>query len=194
MKNHYRPKASCLAFGYFVLGYLVLSAVFLFALSTGPAMAAQAMAAQATATTPRAVQLNPNWVYPSSETIVSRPFEPPAQNWLAGHRGVDFRGEIGQEVFATGTGTVVFADQLAGKGVVVISHGLIRTTYEPVTAEVKVGELVNVGQLIGHLTPGVSHCATTETVWCLHWGAIRNGKYLNPLLLLYPRVRLLPLK
>jgi murein DD-endopeptidase MepM/ murein hydrolase activator NlpD len=136
----------------------------------------------------------PKWVYPSSETKVSRPFEPPAENWLAGHRGIDFAGVLDQEVFATGFGTVVFADQLAGKGVVVINHGLVRTTYEPLNVLVEVGDEVVPGQLIGKLSLGVSHCATKEKVWCLHWGAIRNGKYLNPLLLIHPRVRLLPVK
>lgn len=134
-----------------------------------------------------------NWVLPSTQIKISRPFEPPAQNWLAGHRGVDFRGQIGDLVFATGHGVVVYADQLAGKGVIVISHGLVRTTYEPLVALVEVGDQVTPGQVIGSLAPGESHCATSETVWCLHWGAIRNGKYLNPLLLVYPKVRLLPL-
>ncbi len=136
---------------------------------------------------------SPEWVLPTTETKTSRPFEPPAQNWLAGHRGVDYRGQLGDQVFAAGSGVVVYAGLLASKGVVVISHGLVRTTYEPLTALVEVGEPVKAGQLIGTLSVGESHCANSETVWCLHWGAIRNGKYLNPLLLVYPRVRLLPL-
>ena len=140
-----------------------------------------------------AQESTPPWVLPTSQTKTSRPFEPPAQNWLAGHRGVDFRGLLGDQVFAAGSGVVVFADSLAGKGVVVVSHGLIRTTYEPLEVLVKVGDQVSPGQLIGTLSTGISHCATEETVWCLHWGAIRDGKYLNPLLLVYPRVRLLPL-
>lgn len=134
------------------------------------------------------------WKFPTTSTKVSRKFEPPAHNWLAGHRGIDFPGVIGQEIYSTWFGTVVFADSLAGKGVVVISHGLVRTTYEPVDAQVSVGDEVIPGQLIGKLSLGVSHCSTDEKVWCLHWGAIRNGRYLNPLLLIYPKVRLLPLR
>lgn len=135
-----------------------------------------------------------SWTYPSSEKHVSRPFEPPAQNWLAGHRGIDFPAKVGDRVMASGSGTVIYAGPLANKGVVVINHGLIRTTYEPVAPSVSVGDLVSVGQVIGTVQPGISHCATEATAWCLHWGAIRNGKYLNPLLLVNPRVRLLPLK
>ena len=137
---------------------------------------------------------NPNWVYPTSETKVSRGYEPPLQNWLAGHRGVDFAGSQGDEVYATSFGTVIYAGPLADKGVVVISHGLVRTTYEPVKPIVQVGDSVTPGQRIGTLEPGISHCATKEIVICLHWGAIRDDKYLNPLLLVQPRVRLLPLK
>lgn len=143
---------------------------------------------------PPAQANSPDWVLPSSQTKVSRPFEPPMQNWLAGHRGVDFRVELGTSIYATGFGTVVFADDLAGKGVVVINHGLVRTTYEPLKVLVEVGDQVKPGDLIGEVTTGISHCATAEKVWCLHWGAIRNGRYLNPMLLVYPKVRLLPLK
>lgn len=143
---------------------------------------------------PRQEATQAKWVLPTSQKLPSRNFEPPAQNWLAGHRGIDFKVQLDQKVLSAGAGTVIFADQLAGKGVVVISHGLIRTTYEPVTALVEVGQQVQAGQVIGQISFGVSHCATEEKVWCLHWGAIRNGKYLNPLLLVYPKVRLLPLK
>ncbi len=143
--------------------------------------------------TVNAREISSPWVLPTQQTKTSRPFEPPAQNWLAGHRGVDFRGQLGDQVFAAGSGVVIFADVLAGKGVVVISHGLIRTTYEPLDIQVSVGDQVSLGQVIGTLATGISHCATEASVWCLHWGAIRDGKYLNPLLLVYPRVRLLPL-
>jgi len=135
-----------------------------------------------------------DWVFPTDQTKSSRPFEPPAQNWLAGHRGVDFSVVVGQEVYAAGAGTVVFAQELANKGVIVINHGLVRTTYEPVSSIVEVGDQVLAGQVIGNIDVGISHCSTQEKVWCLHWGAIRAGKYLNPLYLIYPKVRLLPLK
>lgn len=140
------------------------------------------------------LQQNNNWKYPVTQHKVSRPFEPPVQNWLAGHRGIDFPANDGDKVFAAGNGTVIYSGLLANKGVVVINHGLIRTTYEPLTSIVLVGDVVQAGELIGNVSTGISHCATEEKVWCLHWGAIRNGKYLNPLLLVNPRVRLLPLR
>ena len=87
-------------------------------------------------------------------------FDRPPQNWLPGHRGVDLVGRTGDQVYAAGNGVVTFAGSLAGKGVVVIKHGPVRTTYEPVTASVLVGSKVKVGELIGRLAPGQSHCAT----------------------------------
>lgn len=147
----------------------------------------------ATAPKVNALEPSPNWTYPIENKKVSRPFEPPLQNWLAGHRGIDFLATTNTEVHSVGYGTVIYAGALAGKGVVVISHGIVRTTYEPVNAIVEVGDEVSPGQLIGTLEIGESHCSTENQVFCLHLGAIRDGKYLNPLLLIRPRVRLLPL-
>jgi murein DD-endopeptidase MepM/ murein hydrolase activator NlpD len=87
---------------------------------------------------------------------------------------------------------ITFAGLVAGKGVVVIKHGSLRTTYEPVSASVSVGSKVRVSQVIGTLVAGESHCSSQTTVSCLHWGLIRGEKYLNPLSLVQKRVRLLP--
>lgn len=120
---------------------------------------------------------------------VARGFDPPDQPWLAGHRGVDLRSGRGESVRTVLAGRVTFAAELAGRGVVVVSHGSLRTTYEPVTATVSAGERVSTGQVIGtlqagHLCPGGS---------CLHWGLRRGDTYLNPLSLLDPApLRLLP--
>lgn len=132
------------------------------------------------------------WDWPIKPAQLSSGFDRPPQNWLPGHRGVDLVGRSGDQVLAAGNGVVTFAGLVAGKGVVVISHGSIRTTYEPVTASVNVGSKVRVGELIGTLSPGQSHCATQTSVSCLHWGLIRSEQYLNPLSLLQKRVRLLP--
>ena len=132
------------------------------------------------------------WDWPLKPASLSAGFDRPAQNWLPGHRGVDLVGQSGDQVLAAGNGVVMFAGLVAGKGVVVISHGKLRTTYEPVTALVAVGTRVTVGELIGTLSPGESHCASTRTVSCLHWGLIQGKTYLNPLMLVKKPVRLLP--
>jgi len=132
------------------------------------------------------------WGWPMKSARLSLGFDRPPQNWLPGHRGVDLVGLSGDQVFAAGNGVVTFAGLVAGKGVVVIRHGTLRTTYEPVTASVVVGSRVRVGDLIGTLSAGESHCATKTAVSCLHWGLLRGEQYLNPLALVQKRVRLLP--
>lgn len=118
-------------------------------------------------------------------------FDPPAQPWQAGHRGVDLLGSPGQPVRTALPGRVAFVGRIAGRGVVVVTHGETRTTYEPVAASVPVGATVAAGDRIGRLeTPG-SHCFPRA---CLHWGWLRGTTYLNPLELVGVRpVRLLPL-
>lgn len=69
-----------------------------------------------------------NWVWPIQPAHLSSGFDRPPQNWLPGHRGVDLIATRGDQVFAAGSGVVTFAGLVAGKGVVVIKHGAIRTT------------------------------------------------------------------
>lgn len=133
-----------------------------------------------------------NWGWPMKSPSLSAGFDRPAQNWLPGHRGVDLVGQSGDQVLASGNGVITFAGLVAGKGVVVVRHGSIRTTYEPVAASVAVGSKVRVGDVIGTLAEGESHCSTQATVSCLHWGLLRGEKYLNPLSLVQKQVRLLP--
>jgi murein DD-endopeptidase MepM/ murein hydrolase activator NlpD len=119
-------------------------------------------------------------------------FHPPASRWGAGHRGVDLAGAPGAAVHSSLPGTVTFAGRIAGRGVVVVSHGATRTTYEPVTASVAVGDRVGAGTALGHLALFGSHCFPH---WCLHWGLIEGrDHYLDPLTLVGAApVRLLPL-
>ena len=132
------------------------------------------------------------WDWPLKPARLSAGFDRPPQNWLPGHRGVDLVGQAGDQVLAAGNGVITFAGLVAGKGVVVIKHGSLRTTYEPVSALVAVGSKVRVGEVIGTLAVGESHCSSQTTVSCLHWGLIRGEKYLNPLSLVQKRVKLLP--
>ncbi len=88
-------------------------------------------------------------------------------------------------------GRVAFTGRIAGRGVVTVDHGATRTTYEPVTASVAVGDRVAAGAVIGSLGVVGSHCFPRA---CLHWGWIRGETYLDPLDLVGAGpVRLLPL-
>ena len=118
-------------------------------------------------------------------------FDPPATPYGAGHRGVDLAGREGQTVRSALPGTVTYAGSLAGRGVVVVGHGATRTTYEPVTATVSVGDPVATGTPLGSLQLSGSHCFPRA---CLHWGWIEGETYLDPLRLVGAGpVRLLPL-
>lgn len=125
---------------------------------------------------------------------VARGFDPPRTTYGAGHRGVDLRAPAGVTVHAAGAGRVSYASVLAGRGVVVVVHGELRTTYEPVTASVPVGSRVAAGAPLGTLEashPGHPSCAPSA---CLHWGLRRGDAYLDPLGLLRRRPSvLLPL-
>ncbi|MGV1035828.1 MAG: M23 family metallopeptidase [Candidatus Nanopelagicales bacterium] len=120
------------------------------------------------------------WLPPVPGTLeVVAAFDPPAQNWLAGHRGVDLAASAGTPVRAAGAGVVTFAGTVAGRGVVTVTHSSGRTTYEPIAASVERGQTVMAGESIG-VTSGGGHCSG----WCLHWGYIKGETYLDPLSLL----------
>src|SRR4051794_39524887 len=132
-----------------------------------------------------------DWVWPlAGPHLVGRPFEPPTTPSGAGHRGADLPGRLGQPVLAAGAGRVSYAGLLAGRGVVVVVHGELRTTYEPVSALVRVGDRVAAGAVIGRLDAGHAGCVSP----CLHWGLLRGDVYLDPVRLVRRgRSRLLPL-
>jgi murein DD-endopeptidase MepM/ murein hydrolase activator NlpD len=133
------------------------------------------------------------FVWPVDAPRLVRRFDPPAQPWLAGHRGVDLAAPPAAIVRAAGPGTIVHAGRIAGRGVVSIRHhGGLRTTYEPVDIDValQVGVPVTAGEPLGTLAAGHPGCPAAA---CLHWGLRRGEGYLDPLALLgLGRVRLLP--
>ncbi|MCU1687522.1 MAG: peptidase [Amycolatopsis sp.] len=122
----------------------------------------------------------PRFTWPLSPTpAVTRGFEPPADAYGAGHRGVDLAAAPGQQALAAGPGVVVFAGTLAGRGVVSVDHeGGLRTTYEPVTPDVSVGDQIYQGQPLGTVLAGHPGCTVAA---CLHWGVRRGDEYVNPL-------------
>ncbi|MEU6195430.1 M23 family metallopeptidase [Streptomyces sp. NPDC047061] len=116
---------------------------------------------------------------------VLRGWEPPATVYGPGHRGVDVGASAGEPVRAVAAGRVSYAGRVAGRGVVsVLLTGTdLRTTYEPVTATVKKGQVVAAGEVVGTVEPGGVHCGARS---CVHWGLLRGDVYLDPLLLLPP--------
>ena len=144
---------------------------------SGPALAAPAVAAPA-----GPVALPQLWRWPLLPAPrVLRAFDPPAKPWLPGHRGVDLAAFPGQPVLSAATGVVVFAGPLAGRGVVSVEYGGIRSSYEPVVPLVRPGDRVVVGEPVALVAPVPVHCRTRT---CLHWGAFVSlsvpRRYLDP--------------
>ncbi|VBA37179.1 hypothetical protein LAUMK191_01781 [Mycobacterium attenuatum] len=127
---------------------------------------------------------------------VLRDYDAPAPNWRPGHRGVDLAATPGQPVYAAGDATVVFAGLLAGRPVVSLAHpGGLHTSYEPVRATVRAGQLVTAQTVVGTVVPGHAGCPTQA---CLHWGAMfgpaSRADYVDPLgLVKSTPIRLKPL-
>lgn len=131
---------------------------------------------------------------------VVTPFDPPAERWLAGHRGVDLAAPPLATIRAPAGGTVLFAGPVGGRPVLSIDHGSgLRTTYEPVRATVRTGDSVTTGDVVAHLLTGHAGCPVDS---CLHWGArLASGgpsgnddDYLDPLSLLAVEDRPIRLK
>ena len=117
---------------------------------------------------------------------VSRDYAPPPVVWAPGHRGIDLVAPAGTPVRAPRAGVIAWTGSIAGREVVVITHGHLRSTYEPVAATLEVGTAVSAGDVIGVAIEGTSHCSST----CVHWGLRRGREYLDPRLLLRQHARL----
>jgi murein DD-endopeptidase MepM/ murein hydrolase activator NlpD len=130
----------------------------------------------------RAASRAPAWEWPlPGPQVVARRFDPPAQRWLPGHRGVDLAGFTGSPVRAVADGVVSYSGVVAGTGVLSIRHGDgVLSTYQPVEDRAATGSPVRAGETVGALAPG-GHCLLRS---CLHLGARRGELYLDPLLLL----------
>ncbi|MDN5794993.1 MAG: M23 family metallopeptidase [Intrasporangium sp.] len=144
-----------------------------------------------------AASLAPNqtgWTWPlDPQPRVLGPFDPPAEQWGRGHRGVDLSAAVGRPVLSPAGGRVSFAGTIAGRGVVVVAHeGGLRSTFEPVRHQAPVGTTVRAGDLVAVVDETAGHCAPAT---CLHWGVLRGDTYLDPLsLMTRRRIVLLPLE
>lgn len=115
---------------------------------------------------------------------VVTPFRAPATRFGPGHRGVDLAAAQGSDVHAAATGEVVFAGRVAGRGVIVLRHANgTSTEYEPIHPLVAVGTTVARGTVMGTVEGQHGSCPGAS---CLHWGARRDGTYVDPLDLLRP--------
>lgn len=99
------------------------------------------------------------------------------------HKGVDFAGEEGAAVLATGSGVVTWADSRFGYGnLVEIDHGdgVITRYGHNKELLVKVGEIVSKGQQISLM--GSTGRSTGPHV---HYEVMKNGRQIDPLPYIY---------
>lgn len=118
---------------------------------------------------------------PPVTAAISRHFDLSNGRFAAGgHRGVDFTVQEGTPVRASGAGVVSFAGNTPEGPYVTITHdGGIKTTYSLGEIAVIVSQQVGQGTTIG--TSGRGHGGSDPV---LHFGALINGNYVDPLLLL----------
>lgn len=111
-------------------------------------------------------------------------FEAPADHYAAGHRGVDLDVGPGTPVAAAAAGAVVHAGDVAGATWVSIRHrDGVTTSYGPLALlRVAAGDDVDAGQPLG-VVAASTHGSGGHG---LHWGARRDGTYVDPLSLLGP--------
>jgi murein DD-endopeptidase MepM/ murein hydrolase activator NlpD len=129
------------------------------------------------------------WQWPTDPANVLRGFEAPDGPYGPGHRGVDLEVARDQVVTAPQDGTVTFVGMIAGTPVVVVGHGELRSTFQPVRSTLPRGAVVRRGEVIGTTADGFPHCDRS----CVHWGVLRGDEYLDPAALIAPRpARLLP--
>jgi hypothetical protein len=115
---------------------------------------------------------------------VLRAFDPPGTAFGSGHRGVDLDARPSEVVRAAAGGTVTFAGVIAGIRWVSVAHpdGVL-TSYGPLAASpVRRGDVVRAGEPLAVLAPGGHGDGAADRG--LHWGARRDGRYIDPLSLL----------
>ena len=107
----------------------------------------------------------------------------PFTNLPAMHNGLDFAGEEGAEVVATGAGVVTWADTRYGYGnLIEVDHGdgVVTRYGHNKTILVSVGDLVSKGQKIAEM--GSTGRSTGPHV---HYEVLKRGKQIDPLPYVY---------
>lgn len=130
--------------------------------------------------------LSYTWAWPvESPHLVIRDFEAPTSHYGRGHRGIDIAVANGDVVTAPAAGRVLFAGDVAGRGVLTIEHdNNVVSTLEPVMALISPGELVKAGQAVAIVDEPEEVWDSSHLCSCLHLGARYRGEYVSPLTLL----------
>ncbi|MFJ3382587.1 MULTISPECIES: murein hydrolase activator EnvC family protein [unclassified Curtobacterium] len=119
----------------------------------------------------------PPWVWPTGSRVVERGWEPPSDDYAAGHRGIDVSAPLGSTAVAVDDGVVTFSGPVGGRTVVTIDHGSgLVSTLDSVVPRVAKGDVVRQGAPVGEVAVG--HCPATAP--CVHLGARLEDRYVDP--------------
>ena len=131
------------------------------------------------------------WAWPvDAPRTVLAPFRAPAHDYGPGHRGMDIAAALGEQIVSPASGVVAFRGTVVDRPLITIDHGSgYVTTVEPVTSQLKPGDVVEAGAVIGSVAAGGHSVPGT-----LHIGVRLNDEYINPRPLFgeVPRAVLLP--
>jgi murein DD-endopeptidase MepM/ murein hydrolase activator NlpD len=153
-----------------------------FALPGATIAAARSAAQLATALSELADELRPPSYRLPVDGPVVRPFEPPAGAYGPGHRGVDLDAAPGTPVRPPSAVASHHAGQVAGIVWVSIDHrDGVRTSYGPLAAlrGPRRATTVERGAVLGLLAD--AHHGDGDVDRGLHWGARRDGAYVDPM-------------
>ena len=134
----------------------------------------------------------------SAETVVStakwqvpleapvhliNPYFQPNSDYSAGHRGIDYRVNMGQSIFAPADSRVWFAGTVVDRQVVSLrtAEGDL-LAFEPACSNLKAGDKVKVGQEIAWVCePDSQYRQHCDNQLCLHF-SLRTGQgYMSPI-------------
>ncbi len=125
-----------------------------------------------------------SWQIPFGEPHkLMRHYLQPTSDYSAGHRGVDYSVQIGDEVRAPADGVILFQRHLVDRDVITVAHASgITSEFEPACGLLPSGSSVRRGQPIGSVcSPDSGYSWHCQTETCLHFSVRLNGKYLSPL-------------
>ncbi len=123
------------------------------------------------------------WGWPVVGAVL-RGFDPPANPYGPGHRGIDIATAVGTPVTSVAPGVVTFAGPVGGDLFLSVDHGAgLVSTYSWLSSVlVRKGDVVTVGAVVA--TSGAGHPGIVPAH--LHLGAKLDGEYVDPLELLAP--------